>query len=263
MPLYLDRYLRGECESVWKALLDLKDVVRTDPFYADALEVSRETMRRVRYDIELLIARLEQIGYQFGYAWADKRLADKIKQEPPLLGNPQPDIKERLDRLEQAGAVLPLSIRAFYEIVGAVNFVGARTRAMDIFEYGDAGITDQDQNLIPHIDEDIDALYVLELDPALTPEAFRNWQLNERAPYTLPITRSAQSKYFISAGGASLINLPNLDADVRMFLGGSYGTTFVEYLRNAIRNGGLPPRGDVQVLEDKTIAYLTRDLLVF
>jgi hypothetical protein len=48
-----------------------------------------------------------------------------------------------------------------------------------------------------------------------------------------------------------------------MIIEGGFGTTFVEYLRHAIQSGGLPSRGKTPVLEEHTIEYLTRDLLLF
>ncbi len=69
MASYLDRYLSGEHEQVWAELVALGAAVREEPLYSDAWAVACETMRRARYNIELLIPRLEAFGYQFGHSW--------------------------------------------------------------------------------------------------------------------------------------------------------------------------------------------------
>src|SRR5262245_2042430 len=75
---YLDRYLAGEYEQVWAELVALDGVVREEPIYSDALAVARETMRRVRWNIETLIPRLIAIGYQFGYGWVQPFVRERL-----------------------------------------------------------------------------------------------------------------------------------------------------------------------------------------
>jgi hypothetical protein len=64
---YVERYLNGEYEQVWEELIQLGDAVRQELLYSDALAVARNMMRRVRKNIELLIARLPLCGFVFGY----------------------------------------------------------------------------------------------------------------------------------------------------------------------------------------------------
>ncbi len=65
MPSYYDRYQSGEHEAVWADLLALGNGVHKEPVYSDALAVARETMSRARTNIEMLIVRLDQMGYRF------------------------------------------------------------------------------------------------------------------------------------------------------------------------------------------------------
>ncbi|MGH2496471.1 MAG: hypothetical protein ACRDIV_17365 [Ktedonobacteraceae bacterium] len=67
MSTYLERYQSGEYESVWNELVFLGASVRQEPVYADSLAVAREIMRRVRHDIEILVDRLVQRHFIFGY----------------------------------------------------------------------------------------------------------------------------------------------------------------------------------------------------
>jgi hypothetical protein len=63
----LERYLNGHCQQVWDDLYALGPSVRRLDFVDDALAVAHETMRRVRANCELLIARLQALGWRFGY----------------------------------------------------------------------------------------------------------------------------------------------------------------------------------------------------
>jgi hypothetical protein len=65
MPTLLDRYLAGDCVPVWNQLVRLGEDVRQKHYYADAAAVAAETMRRARHNVELLIGRLDEMGYRF------------------------------------------------------------------------------------------------------------------------------------------------------------------------------------------------------
>jgi hypothetical protein len=65
MATFLERYQTGEHVAVWDELLALGDGVRSEPYYADALAVAAETMRRTRRNVELIIQRLDAKGYRF------------------------------------------------------------------------------------------------------------------------------------------------------------------------------------------------------
>src|SRR5579864_157836 len=61
----LRRYLAGDHEAVWADMMALGARVREAPYLDDASAVARETMRRARQNVELLVRRLDQIGYTF------------------------------------------------------------------------------------------------------------------------------------------------------------------------------------------------------
>jgi hypothetical protein len=62
---WLRRYQAGEHEGVWADMMVLGAAVRQVPYFDEAWEVARETMRRARHNVELIIRRLDAIGYQF------------------------------------------------------------------------------------------------------------------------------------------------------------------------------------------------------
>lgn len=108
MASYVERYQAGEHQKVWNELTALGSRVFGEGVHADAMHVARETMRRARHNIELLIERLHARGYQFAaeaMIKSDRASVDQLERE---IGGP-----------------LPLSLRAFYEEVGGVSLMGS------------------------------------------------------------------------------------------------------------------------------------------
>lgn len=110
MNTYLERYLAGEYADTWQALTALGADVRAEPIMADARAVAQETMRRARHNVERLTERLHQIGYRF--------------QDVPFVPTTAAQRAE-LDALERQIGAVPLSLRAWIEQVGTVNWMGS------------------------------------------------------------------------------------------------------------------------------------------
>jgi hypothetical protein len=110
MATYLERYLAGEHERVWREIVALGDAVREEPALAGAEAVAREMMGRVQRNIALLIPRLRERGYVFTNA------------EP--LGAPDENVEGYLAAMEEWGP-LPLALRVFWQMVGGVYLEGA------------------------------------------------------------------------------------------------------------------------------------------
>jgi hypothetical protein len=271
---YLERYLAGEYEQVWDELLGLGAAVRTQPLYRDAHAVARETMRRVRHNIEALTPRLDAAGYQFGYGWVR---GHEFPSGPPdpRFSPPPANVARLLAELEARTGVLPLSLRAFYEVVGAVNFVGEPPPAWP------------DWRAVP---DGLDALYVYPVAGTIE-DAYawedeygelteEEWSLpgpGEDDPcdvrayaalphdcWLVPIAPDEWQKYDISGCGAYEIAVPNPAADARL-LTERHCTTFVNYLRICMRWAGFPKleqlAGDSAVISG--LSALTSGLLPF
>ncbi len=112
---FLDRYRAGEHVAVWRELAALGPAVREAPVLDDARAVARETMRRVRHNVELLVVRLHALDFRF---------VDPAQAHEP----PTPALLARLDALESEAGPLPLALRAFYEEVGSVCLMGSHPR---------------------------------------------------------------------------------------------------------------------------------------
>jgi hypothetical protein len=119
---YVNDYMSGKESAVWDRLCEL-GIVRPELNQA-ARWVAMEAMRRARRNIEQLISRWQARGHKFGYEWAGAWAMSHVKAAPPLLGNPTATDLELLDQYERERGPLPIALRAFYEVIGSVNFVG-------------------------------------------------------------------------------------------------------------------------------------------
>ncbi|MDR3634739.1 MAG: hypothetical protein P4L84_13125 [Isosphaeraceae bacterium] len=123
---YLQRYLAGDCDRVWYELFLLGKEVHADGTFDDAWAVALETMRRVRANAETVHRRLCEIGYPF---------ANPNRACP----TPVDGVSEAIARFEAGVGRLPLSLRAFFEVVGTVDWTQDRTQPLPeaIFALGD------------------------------------------------------------------------------------------------------------------------------
>ncbi len=110
---FLTRYRAGASIQVWRELLTLGAQVREPTFSEDAYTVALETMHRVRHNVEVVHERLQQLGYEF---WVPDH----------LHVSPSGDVPAMLAEVERLRGPIPLSLRAFYEVVGAVDFRQSR-----------------------------------------------------------------------------------------------------------------------------------------
>lgn len=228
--------------QVWADLMALGAQIREEPLYSDALAVARETMRRVRYNIELLIPRLTKLGYQFGSP--DIETDGLVESFPPVFSPPAANIDDLIARLEREAGPLPLSLKAFYQVVGGVNLEG-----MDPDWPYDGGMYG------------LDPLLVYPLDEELVEERLNLDNLGEgEDPYRIAIAPDHYHKYGISGGAPYEIAIPNLAIDAPL-LNEWHETTFVNYLCICFDWGGMPGLERCLQPPTKELAYLTKGLV--
>ena len=212
------RYRAGEHEAVWNLLRsyestggDLRD---------EAAEVARETMQRVARAADLLADRLGAHGWEPLYF--SLRTAPEAKDQ---------EIFRKIEEI--TGAPLPLSLRAFWEVVGGINFVWNYDSDEDCPDFG--------------LELPLDELDPLCVDP---PEAatgqFDEWE-DQRAgvdpelwdPIELSLAPDSLHKANISGGPPYGIELPFLGVDP-IFANEDHRLPFVDYLRMCFRWAGFP-----------------------
>jgi hypothetical protein len=239
MPSYLDRYLGGEREAVWAELLALGEVVQDEPTHSDAWAVTRETMIRARHNVALLVERLVSIGYQFAFPEAVWRPPDAASDA--MLA----DFASRF-------GPLPLSIRAWYEIVGTVDFRGDHPR-LSFYHRPDPVRGEEIRYPDPLVIEPLDPKWVLEKvegpaeddDPdSWIPPLDYHFRPASAPPYRAYIAPDAIHKANYGGGEPMSIVLPDRGADV--ILSGTdvwQDVPFVSYLRICFYWGGFPGLG--------------------
>jgi hypothetical protein len=331
---YLERYLAGEYEPVWAELEALGEAVHDEPLSSDALAVARETMRRVRENLEVLIPRLVKAGYQFGYGWVqplvkepfDWRLRqtyhgllEDAKLQPPILTiggdveeqladqrarmqrlreldapavimhneermlaalEARPQAVAQLRELEDQVGILPLSVRAWYEVGGGVNLVGVHPGWVQLI--AEAGLVEASfwergfwelGGGHAAFDPEAGRHPMLQLEPLLinalgghgpfgTDVLFSHPVADGR--YSVALTPNVQNAYLEQGqdGFSYTIDVPCACADAPL-LYERHETTFVNYLRICLRWAGFPGWERLPVRPERDITTLTAGLLPF
>jgi hypothetical protein len=217
---YLKRYLAGEHEQVWSDLVALGSAALTSP---DAAAVAQETMRRVAQNVRTIAERLRRIDYRFVYPGSEGGFLvfGKAKAHDPHVP-PSAGSAKLIGELEElVGGPIPLSLRAFFEIVGEINFNG-----------GHSVIAPADSDVTP------DPLMVCSVEDAVA--MVDGMDPGDGEPARIEFAPDALHKANVSGGGPYFIDVPAEAADV-MVQDAPQECTFVEYLRDSIlRWGGFP-----------------------
>jgi len=190
--------------------------VRKPEIFDDAWKVACETMTRVRENLTIIHGRLKKAGYQ--YAARKKALV------------PPDDVTEdNLDLCERMIGALPLSVHAFFSIVGEVDF--CQKFKQIYLESRDelAGKTVPEIRLLGHYDPLV--VYGIDAVLALDDEEHEGRFLFQFAPDQI-------FKAGLAGGESYEFWLPNPRADV--YVGGFGGPkeTFVQHLRCCCQYGG-------------------------
>ena len=243
LPLF-DRYLAGEREQVWQDLVALGEAARADAHAADALAVAYETMHRVEQNVRTLAQRLKSMGYRLVYPGSTGLLGlRKATAHEPRVPPPA-DASARVAELQEvAGGAIPLSLRAFFEVVGEVNLNGSHP-----------SLAPAESDVAP------DPLMVCGIEEAIA--MIESSDRDDDGPLLLDFAPDALHKANVSGGDPYAIALPNSGADARVE-DAPEDSLFVEYLRIAILDwGGFPgwrghsdPPPDLDRLRDGLIPF--------
>lgn len=218
-PRWLKRYEAGEHEAVWAEIVALEDSARDPAIVKEATAVARAMMTRVKQNLEGILAVLAKRKYKLAAKTAKKALAP-----------PDPKLAQQIEALEKiVGAPLPLSLRAFWEVVGSIDLTeeDAASSSEGLGAHDPLLIAppklvlslvkdraDEEKRLPAALRQPIRDLIV-----GLDPKTKADEDAPNDAPYTLTIEGS------------------RADAVLRQ---GDREMTFVSYLREAIPAGGFP-----------------------
>ncbi|MER6254645.1 hypothetical protein ABT224_25140 [Streptomyces sp. NPDC001584] len=258
----IERYRAGEHERVWEELAAL-DRRPPKALAAQAEAVAVETMERVRCGLEAVVETLRAEAYPF-----HKKARALVP--PPL------DALRSVRRLERlTGGRLPLSLRAFYLVVGSVDLSGSEERFRhDPDKHGPK----PKRNEIVDVPEKYPFMYLSHFDPLVVlpleeavAEAER-WAREEgervgmNAPLDLTISpgpsfkanpRDAQPE------PVDTVRLPGPFADVELHRGCGGTVPFVAHLRGCLAWGGFPGLAGTSVRPQAALDALARSAVPF
>jgi hypothetical protein len=255
---YLGRYQAGAYEQVWTELRALGAAVREEPVWSDARSVAAETMRRARANVALLVERLDTLGYCF-----DTRGRSGAR---PAWTPATAESRERLATCERMYGALPLSLRAWYSIVGAVDFSGTHPRlnpCPDPIEVSGQGAQAAPLVIYPCAEESIRHVVKVRMRAGVmatqrtrdaADEMDTTWVALALAPGTVACGDE-------ESGAESAIPLPDLAADAAPAWGVWKGVPFVSYLRLSFAWGGFPGLMDAEDPPREELDYLRRGLM--
>jgi hypothetical protein len=232
---YLNRYLNGNHEQVWRELLALGPAVRDEPHLAQAQAVAAETMQRVRRNCERLVPTLQDVGYLFG------SYPDGTPRQPTIEPVTLPSATMQVDmaELEAEAGMLPLSLVAFWQQVGSVDFVGMHPAWPDGL---DPLVVELPEAALAMLYEQDEGAQGVEWFAGLAPDDFHKDNVSGGEPYG--------------------VYLPDSAADF-VFRNERHKLHFVPYLRFALlERGSFPglPETDQQMVP---LQQLTADLEPF
>lgn len=202
-------------------MLALGPLDRESPVFKDVYAVAQETMSRAKGNILTIISRLEQIGYKFA-------LPEFV------MVSPSPDTRDRIRQLESLVGPLPVSLLAWYEVVGSTCLMGAFENLAHYL----SPISHEPTNIYS------DPLVVFPIEAAFESlDEFEpdhpNFEPSPLSEFLLPIAPDDYHKANVSGGAPFEIRLPCTTADASL-LNEWHKTTFVNYLRICFRWGGFP-----------------------
>ena len=242
MQSLYEMYQQGQYQKVYEELLSIQENIYTSNRYVDALAVTREIMRRVRLNIEQLIVRLKQVGYQFEEGLFEESTI--LERDRSIFRPPTPKTPETIRTLETFVGSLPLSVKCWYEEVGAVNFIGL--------------FPGNQRNDGP----DLDPLYIEPLESLV--QVVQNmrkvgvWE----GETELILAPDAYHKYGYSGGGAYNVSFPCTRFDT-LLINEGHTTTFINYLRMCLSSGGFSGREIHKSVSQEILLFLTKDFYSF
>lgn len=211
----LTRYLQGQHEEVWKELRAYKSI--EGELLEEAVPVANETMKRVARNADLLAERLSNRGWK------------------PLYGSlrtaPQSEDAEIIERIEEfTGERLPVSLRAFWEIVGGINF---------IWDFQSGEPPDLGDDLVMEDPLCVDSPQIVAYEIEEWESQREDMDPDDWEPVSVTLAPDYLHKANISGADAYAIILPFKGVDP-IFANEEHNLPFVDYLRLCFKFGGFP-----------------------
>ncbi len=220
MTLY-DRYINGQTEQVYQDIYALGEDVFLPHNLQDVEKVLTVTFQRAAFNLDIIYSELKNIDYFF------KKKFEYNFQRP--IVKPLADTEKLLVKLDNAVrpfGFVPLSLKMFYRIVGACNFVwDYEANENYIWQFADPI---QIISLDGVVSEVTDTDFLSDLEEFYEEDGFISLQLS--ADYFHKDNTSGGPAYSLK-----VTDKPSVDSE---FLNEEHNTTFINYLRICFDNCG-------------------------
>lgn len=236
----LARYQAGAHEEAWRELQGAGELDDEPALRDVALAVARETMRRVRHNVELIAERLRKLGYA------------------PPGPRVTPACLDALAAADLAYGPLPPSLFAFYEVLGSVSLAwddevhDKPTKTLALLARSEPLVVGSLEDGLAHLSPRGEPR---QREPDGQPGAVRAARA-PRPPVELWLAPDP------SGGRPVHTRLPSHAADA-VLLGERHRLPFVAYLRLCLAWGGFPGLERAPKRPRAVLARLTRDLEPF
>jgi hypothetical protein len=219
---FYERYINGETKAVYDDIYKLEEKAFLPENLFTIEKVLEETFRRTAVNLEIIYSELQRIDYQLKTEFQNNSDKPLVKPLPNTV-----DLLKKLDETVKPFGFVPLSLKKFYQIVGACNFAWDYEVNENFFwDYADPIQIMSLDDLVSFITdeywfEEIEEYLEDDLGPAhleLAADYFHKDNVSGGAPYSLEITKK-----------------PSIDG---LFLNELHNTTFVDYLRICFENCG-------------------------
>jgi hypothetical protein len=245
---YLERYKNGEYKIVWLEIGSFCESELNPAALKDVQAVTLETIHRVKYNLGLIVERLEKLGFEFGTDTEDQ--TNYAGYTLPATGvqpiKPLENAQNTLTEFSRVvGGVLPMVFRVFAEQIGSVDLRGMHPRFKTDYLL-DALMVDV---FVPEADEVTDWLEFETQDSEI-----------EHPLYKHPFSLDEFHKENVSGGAPYSIALPDDRIDPPVLYVPFEGT-FTAYLQDVILNyAGFPGFADIPT---DLLEYLREGLVEF
>lgn len=114
VPWWFEYYQQALHQEVYDKLLAMQENIAELAVYEEALRTMRTLMRRMRQNSEVLVSRLQMLGYRFGEGFAASPEEPAYwERAAPMYQPPTPETPEHVARLEERVGPLPLALRCW------------------------------------------------------------------------------------------------------------------------------------------------------
>lgn len=219
---FYGRYLNGETRAVYDDIRKLGEESLLPQNLPEIEKVLAETFRRTAFNLEVIYTELQRIDYRFKTDFQSNSDRPLLK---PLFA--AAELLEKLDRAAKPFGFVPLSLKRFYQIVGACNFAWDYENNENFFwDYSD-----------PIQIMSLDDLVALVTDEYWE-EEMADYVEDEIGPPHLELAADYYHKDDVSGGDPYCLEITKKPSVDSLFLYELHNTTFIDYLRICFENCG-------------------------